>query len=178
LRKNLFLLLRLLLLLRRVRRFWSKRIANFDLFFKVIIVFSCCLCLVVSLLLSSLWTRHHTGNTLRATSIDKGTLRAHSSCCSNLGLRACWLLHTRLEVVHVSRRLIYLLNGRNFISSFGSFRDIKVTCRLYLIKISKSIIHIDHGRVMFRIYQHRFHLILWASLVSFSYCWLPLYLQE
>ena len=175
LRKNLFLLLRLLLLLRWMRRFWSKRIANFNLFFKVVIILSCCLCLVISLLLSSFWTRHHTCDSLRTTSIDKGPLRAHSSCCSNLGLRTCWLLHTRLEVVHVARRLIYLLDGRNFISSFWSLRDVKVACWLYWIKILNCILHIDRGPTMFPIYQHRFHLIHGASPASFSYYWLPLY---
>lgn len=133
LRKNLFLLLRLLLLLRWMRRFWSKRIANFNLFFKVVIILSCCLCLVISLLLSSFWTRHHTCDSLRTTSIDKGPLRANSSCCSNLGLRTCWFLHTRLEVVHVARRLIYLLYGRNFISSFWSLRDVKVACWILIV---------------------------------------------
>jgi hypothetical protein len=51
LRKNLFLLLRLLLLLRRVRGFRGKRIAHFDLLFQVVVVFTCCLGLVVGLLL-------------------------------------------------------------------------------------------------------------------------------
>jgi hypothetical protein len=134
LRKNLFLLLRLLLLLlRRVRRFWGKRIAHFDLLFQVVIVFSCRLGLVVSLLLllGRFRTGHHTGDSRGATCIHEGALGADCGGRSDLGLGAGWFLHAGLEIVHVSRRLIYLLDGRNLISSFGSFRYVKVACWLY-----------------------------------------------
>jgi hypothetical protein len=114
-----------------VRGFRGKRIANFHLLFQVVVVFTCCLCLVVSLLLllGGLGAGHHSGDSGGATTcVHEGTLGADCGGRSYLGLRAGWLLHAGLEIVHVSRRLIYLLNGWDLISSFRSFRDVKVAC--------------------------------------------------
>jgi hypothetical protein len=111
-----------------VRGFRGKRIAYFHLLFQVVVVFTCCLRLVVGLLLGGLGTGHHSGDSGGAACVHEGTLGADCGGRSYLGLRAGWLLHAGLEIVHVSRRLIYLLNGWDLISSFGSFRDVKVAC--------------------------------------------------
>jgi len=100
----LVLLENLLLLLGRllVRGFGSQGVAHLNLLLQVVVVLPCGFRLVVCLL-GGLGARHHAGHSLGPASIDQRALRADGGGCAYLGLRAGRLLHTWLEIVHVTR---------------------------------------------------------------------------
>ena len=93
-------------------------IADFDFFFKVIVVLTSCLRLIIS---SSqhLWClllrpKHLPRQLLNATP-DKGSLGAYSSGTTDLWLRTSGFLHAWLEIVHVTLTLIDFLDCRDLL---------------------------------------------------------------
>ena len=125
------------------------RIGNFDFFLKVVIVLSGCLRLIVSrihnhllllgcLLLLLLQHRLLSPKDWATTaytispSTHEWSLRAYTGCSSNLWLRTCGLLHTWLEIVHVSLALIDLLNRRDLVAALRLW-NVEVVGRLFIL---------------------------------------------
>ena len=151
----------LLLLLRGMWGLGSERVAiDLNLFLQIVVIFTGCLCLVVGhhlrsgLLLHdhSLASRHHTlpsSGAATTSSINQGALRADGGCRPYLGLRAGRLLHWGLEVVHVARGLVDLLNCGDFVSALGSFWNVEVArglnLKIWILNVSYILIMPELG---------------------------------
>ena len=97
-RENLLLLLGRLL----VRGFGSQGVAHLNLLLQVVVVLPCGFCLVICLL-GGIGARDHAGHSLGTASIDQRALRAYGGGHAYLRLRAGRLLHTWLEIIHVTQ---------------------------------------------------------------------------